>query len=122
MGLPVFRYSHPIQRCLTGGREGGAVWELEEGGKDTPPFSSDQQEEGPRGSGACRAMLPSNSEDFTADSPNPEFLSSNLGKAESRSDILSAPLFPSSVSPLAPGVKAQGKLGLQMCLSFRQRP
>jgi hypothetical protein len=61
MGLPVFRHPHPTQRCLTGGREGGAVWELEEGGKDTPPFSSDQQEEGPRGSRACRAMLPSNS-------------------------------------------------------------
>lgn len=38
------------------------MWELEEGGKDTPPSSSDQQEEGPRGSAVGRAMLPSNSE------------------------------------------------------------
>lgn len=125
MGLPVFRHPHPTQRCFTGGREGGAVWELEEGDEDTPPFSSDQQEEGPRGSTACRAMLPSNSGDFTANSPNPRFLSSNLGKAEARPDILSAPQFPPSLSPLDAGVNAQGKLanqGLQVCQSFRQGP
>lgn len=86
------------------------MWELEEGDKDTPPFSSDQQEEGPRGSTACRAMLPSNSGDFTANSPNPRFLGSNLGKAESRPDILSAPQFPPSPPPLDSGVKAQRKL------------
>lgn len=45
-----------------------------------PPFSSDQQEEGPRGSAACRGMLPSNLGDFTANSLNPEFLGSNLGR------------------------------------------
>lgn len=86
------------------------MWELEEGGKDTPPFSSDQQEEGPRGSTACRARLPSNSKTLlqTHQIPNSSAL---IWEKQSPDLISSLPLcFPASVSPLGPGVKAQGKL------------
>lgn len=65
--------------CLCGSwLGGGSVVKI------PPPFSSDQQEEGPRGSAVCRGMLPSNLGDFTANSPNPEFLSSNLGREKHR--------------------------------------
>lgn len=57
--------------------------------KENPPFSSDQQEEGPRGSAACRGMLPSNLGDFTANSLNPEFLSSNLGREKQSPGLIS---------------------------------
>lgn len=89
MGPPVFRDTlTPHKGVLQ--EEGRAVlpvWELVGGGsvvKIPPPFSSDQQEEGPRGSAVCRGMLPSNLGDFTANSPNPEFLSSNLGREKHR--------------------------------------
>ena len=86
------------------------MWELEEGVKIPPPFSSDQQEEGPRGSRACGAMLPSNSKTLpqTHQIPN----SSALNWEKQSPDLISSlPLcFPPSISRLGPGVKAQGKL------------